>query len=127
MYALTKNVLPCTLALAAYLCGCAETSATYTQLNSPPRGLQPRRPDQIQVFSSGQPDRPHVDVGLISVQQGPADETPASLIDVLRRVAAERGCDALVLAPPSTTTKPTGIVLVQGTYSVFSGTCVVYR
>lgn len=113
--------------LAVCLSSCAETTVTYTQLNVLPNNLlKVRKPEQIQVFSSTAPDRPHLDVGLISVQEGEANETPASLIEVLRRSGAERGCDALLLAPPSSTTKPTGLTYFDNSYQVYSATCIVY-
>ena len=104
---------------------CAQTSTTYTELNAPPRPVQARTPDQVEIFSSGPPERPHVDVGLITAQEGLGEETPASLIDLLRRVAAERGCDAVVLAPPGSKTDQTDFVGVRS-YQVYSGTCLVY-
>jgi hypothetical protein len=115
------------LVLLVSLGGCAETELTYTPLNVPPHDLKARRPDQIQVFSSGPPERPHVDVGLISVQQGEGNETPASLIAILRQNGAERGCDALLLAPPGSTTTATGLTYFGGSYQVYSATCIVYR
>jgi hypothetical protein len=115
------------LLLLAGLSGCAETELTYTPLNVPPHDLKARRPDQIEVFSSGPPERPHVDVGLISVQQGEGNETPASLIAILRQSGAERGCDALLLAPSRSTTAATGPTYFGGSYQVYSATCIVYR
>ena len=115
------------LALALCLSGCAETAVTYTPLNGPRPEIKARQPDQLQVFSSAPPERPHMDIGLISVQEGDGDETPASLIEILRRTGAERGCDALVLAPPGTTTRPTGLSYANRSYQVYSATCIVYR
>jgi hypothetical protein len=115
------------LVLAVCLGGCATTSATYTALGAPPRDLHPRKPDEVAVFTTAAPARPHVDVGLIQIQEGLGNETPASLIGALRRIAADKGCDALVLASPSSTTRPTGLELVETSYKVYSGTCIVYR
>jgi hypothetical protein len=123
------SMQPClvasTLLLAACLAACADTSATYTGLNAPPRAVTPRSPDQVEVFSSVPPERPHVDIGLITVQEGDGDETPASLIALLRGAAADKGCDAVLLAPPSSRT---GALWFGGTrtYQVYSGTCLVY-
>lgn len=117
--------LRCALVLAGCLGGCASTSASYTPLNPSPRELKGRTPAQVEIFSSGPPDRPHVDVGLISVEQGDGDETPAGLIDILRGVAAEKGCDALMLAPPGSNTREDWLGTFRG-YQVYSGTCLVY-
>jgi hypothetical protein len=115
------------LFLSLWLGGCADTTLTYTPLNRPPHGLQARRAEQVPVFSSGPPERPHVDIGLISVEEGDGDETPASLIERLRQSGAERGCEALVLAAPGATTRPTGPTLVGSrSYQVYSATCIVY-
>jgi hypothetical protein len=118
------NLLRCALVVVAFLGGCADTSAAYTPLNVPPRPVQARTPDEVQVFSSAPPERPHVDVGLITVQEGDGDETPAALIGLLRQVAAERGCDAVVVAPPGS--KTAEAFFGMRSYQVFSGTCLVY-
>jgi hypothetical protein len=121
------------LVLAVCLGGCAETTVAYTPLNytplnQPPHDLKPRAPEQIQIFSSGAPERPHVDVGLLSVQEGSGGyETQASLIDALRQSAAAKGCDALMLMPPRTTRTPTDFPGPLDTvYQVYSATCIVY-
>jgi len=121
-----KNLIGCALVLVAFLGGCADTSAAYIPLNAPPRPVQARAPDQVELFSSAPPERPHVDVGLITVQEGDGDETPAALIGLLRQLAAERGCDAVVVAPPAS---KTGVLWLFGetrSYQVYSGTCLVY-
>lgn len=125
MPATLKNLLRSALVLVAFLGGCADTSAAYTPLNAPPRPVQARTPDQVELFSSAPPDRPHVDVRLLTAQEGDGDETPAALINVVRQVAAERGCDAVVVAPPGSKTAEW---LFGGTrsYQVYSGTCLVY-
>jgi hypothetical protein len=81
------------------------------------------------VFSSAPPERPHVDVGLITVEEGEiGGGTPAELIGMIRQAAAERGCDAVVLAPPgSKSESPSVFVDRTNSYRVYSGTCVVYR
>jgi hypothetical protein len=112
--------------LATGIGACATTSTTYTELNAPPRPLQARAPDQVEIFSSAPPGRAHVDVGLITVQEGEGNETPASMIDLVRRAAAEKGCDAVMLAPPSSTTDGNELVGVRS-HHVYSGTCLVYE
>jgi hypothetical protein len=120
--------LRCGLVVGIWISGCAETTVTYTPLNAPPHDPKARRPEEIQVFSSTPPERPHVDVGLISVQEGGGGyETPASLIWALRQSGAEKGCDALLLAAPSSTTRPTGLTYFDRSFQVYSATCIVYR
>jgi len=100
------------------------TSTTYTELNAPPRAMQARAPDQVEVFSSAPPERAHVDVGLITVQEGEGNETPASMVGLVRRAAAEKGCDAVVLAPPGSRTDPNDFPVRS--HQFYSGTCLVY-
>ena len=119
--------VPWGLVLFVGLAGCAETTLTYTPLNTPPHDLRPRAPEQLQIFSSA-PARPHVDVGLIFVQEGVSySETPETLVAALRGSAAARGCDALLLAPPTWTNRPTGLTYMDSSYQYYSGTCIVYR
>ena len=120
-----RNLLPYALLLATGLGGCAVTATTYTELNAPPRPMQAHAADQVEIFSSAPPERPHVDVGLITVQEGEGNETPASMVDLVRRAAAEKGCDAVVLAPPSSKTDQNEILGVES-HKVYSGTCLVY-
>jgi hypothetical protein len=44
-------------------------NAEFIPLNSPPRALTPRAPDQVEMFSAAMPSRPFVEVGTIEVQQ----------------------------------------------------------
>jgi hypothetical protein len=121
-----KNLLRRAPLLVALLAGCADTAAAYTPLNVPPRPVQARSPDEVELFSSAPPERPHVDVGLITVQEGDGDETPAALLGLLRQVAAERGCDAVVVAPPASKTAEQFPFGETRSYQVYSGTCLVY-
>jgi hypothetical protein len=114
------------MVLAVGLAGCAETTLTYTPLNTPPHDLRPRAPEQLQIFSSA-PARPHVDVGLIFVQEGLTySETPESLIAALRDSGAARGCDALLLAPPGVATTPTTPLAVGASSRLYTATCIAY-
>jgi hypothetical protein len=110
------------VALLVVISSCTTTSGSYTQLNPPPRKLSARPPEQVELFSSGPPQRPHVDVGLITIEEGSLDPaTPERLVGMLREVAGEHGCDAVVVAPPSSKSYN------DQSYKVYSGTCVVYR
>ena len=122
----TKISLRAALVLAACLAGCVTASQTFTPLNPLPRDLKAHRPDQVEVFSSAPPQRPHVDVGLITVEEGLADQTPTELISALRQIAADLGCDALVLAPPGSKAGP-DFFANPTSYKVYAGTCVAYR
>jgi hypothetical protein len=56
--------------------------------------LVPRDPAVVEVFASGPPARPHVDVAYLRVD---GYEPTAVLLDTLRASAAAHGCDALVI------------------------------
>jgi hypothetical protein len=61
---------------------------SYTPVNAPPHDLQPRVASEMEVFTSGAPARPHVDVGYFQAKQPLRD---------LRAEAASLGCDGLVI------------------------------
>jgi hypothetical protein len=115
------------LVFAAALSACTATTVNYSPLNPSPRALSPRPPATVEMFASGPPARPHVDIGIITVEEGDTGESsPEELLGLLRQDAARQGCDALVVAPPSSKTDSD---LFQNTHSrrVYSGACIVYR
>ncbi|WP_438023142.1 hypothetical protein [Sorangium sp. So ce233] len=60
--------------------------------------MQPRPLEDVDVFLS-RPDRPFQEVGLIEVQQDIANHAgPSALVNELRSVAAQRGCDGLLIS-----------------------------
>ena len=80
-------------------------------VNPAPHPMQPRTPDQVEIFTAGAPARPHVDVAVYrAVVSGPT--TNDDRIAKLRETAAQRGCDGLVLA---------------NTDAGWAGTCIVYK
>jgi hypothetical protein len=93
--------------------GCATTQDSYVALNTSPRQLAVRSPEQVGLFASSAPERPHVDVGLIIIERADPRTTPEELLGALRAMAAQRGCDAVVIGSTSSRS--------------CSGTCVVYR
>jgi len=85
-------------AVAAPLAGCG-TFTDFTPINSPPHELTGRPASQVQVFASGPPRRPYVDVAVIQVEQthGLNEQGAQLRIDSIRARAAALGCDAVVL------------------------------
>jgi hypothetical protein len=82
----------------AVLLACG-TRVTYTQLNTPPAQMVPRHAAGVQVFTTGAPQQPFVEVGLLEAQQESAysqDRQP-QILDKLRQRAAEVGCDGIIL------------------------------
>jgi hypothetical protein len=86
-----------------------------TQLNAPPRPLGARDATTVEVFSSGPPQRSHVDVALI-VAEGDALFTLQRYVSEIRDHAAALGCDAVVFDSAA---------LVKGTTSM-KATCIAY-
>jgi hypothetical protein len=115
------------LVVATLLSGCTATTVNYSALNPSPRALSPRAPASIEVFASGPPARPHVDIGMITVEEGDMGESsPDELLALLRQNAARQGCDALVVSPPSSKTESDFLAYTHSR-RIYSGTCVVYR
>jgi hypothetical protein len=125
---MTTRSLALQLLGAAALAGCTATTVNYSPINPAPRALAPRPAGTVEMFSSTPPDRPHVDVGIITVEEGDVEEESPQMIllGLLRENAARQGCDGLVVAPPSS--KAVSDVLAYAhSRRVYSGTCVVYR
>jgi hypothetical protein len=118
----------CALLTLLVGCGCSVTTANFTPLNAAPHELAARSPEQVEVYSSAPPDRPHVDIGLVVVEEGEVGaNTPAELIWLLRQTAAQRGCDAIVLSPPGSKSETPLLSDYTHSFKVYSATCVVYR
>jgi len=89
-------------ALAALLAVAACGATTrFVATNPSPRPLAPRPAASVQVFTSGQPTIPYVEVGLLQGRQGGpivtgADALPA-IVSRMRADAAAIGCDALIV------------------------------
>jgi hypothetical protein len=84
--------------LGASLGGCG-TFVDFTPINDPPHPLEPRSSASVEVFSSGPPARPHVDVALVEVEQTHSlnEQGTGLMIQRMREQAAAIGCDAIVL------------------------------
>ena len=85
--------------IALLTCGCSTTGGTFTQINCRGRCRFDLH-NRWRSFSSSPPERAHVDYGVISIEQGQiGPRTPDELLGMLRQMAAQYGCDAVVLAP----------------------------
>jgi hypothetical protein len=83
------------VAAAIAIAGCG-VSAQHSWLNSPPRPMVPRAPETIDVYASGPPSLPYIDMAII--EAGEYDFGTSTLHDVvsaLRTQAARLGCDAI--------------------------------
>ena len=115
------------LLLALLICGCG-TSVSYTPLRAYPRG--PRRsPEAVDVYVSGPPTEPHIDVGILEAEQ----ESDLSLdgtqemLAALRKAAARAGCDALFVKGIGSNAQA-GLLITDHPSSVktITGTCIRY-
>lgn len=80
------------------LVGCG-TSIRTTTINASPRPLAPRDPATVELFTSGAPPRPHVDVALFEAEESSSfsvEGTP-EMLGHLRTRGARLGCDAVVI------------------------------
>ncbi|AUX42125.1 uncharacterized protein SOCE26_035520 [Sorangium cellulosum] len=83
------------LGLAA---GCGGIRSSYVPTAGSPRPMRPKPPEDVEVFLS-KPDRSAQEVGMLEVQQDVGnDADPNALMNELRRVAAERGCDGVLVS-----------------------------
>jgi hypothetical protein len=85
-------------ALSGLVFGCGVT-VNYHRLNPSPTDMAPRAGDTVAVYTTTRPPYPYVDVGMLEVRQESYYST-ASESDVfaaLRREAARRGCDGLIV------------------------------
>jgi hypothetical protein len=83
-------------ATAAIMAGACGVSAQHSWLNKPPRPMVPRPAETVDVYASGPPSAPHVDVAII--EAGEYDFGSSTLNDVvtaLRAQAARLGCDVI--------------------------------
>lgn len=86
-------------ALALVIAAGCGTSIKETVINQPPRPMAARPPETVEMFTSGAPARPHVDVAFIEAEEASSlstDDTP-DMLRKLRKRGAERGCDAIVI------------------------------
>ena len=121
-------LLVTTLALAA--CG---TSIRETVINTPPRQMAPRPIESVEMFTSGAPARPHVDVAFLEAEEASSLSTSEThdMLNALRKRGAERGCDAIVVGglssrDPSLNDTETWLVdRPKGRKGIYA-TCIVY-
>lgn len=109
------------LALLSSLCACG-TAIRQTPVNSPPIPMAPRAAAAVEVFTSGAPARPHVDVALLEAQPESAfsGSVNAEVIEQLRQRAGELGCDGLVLMTIQDSAR------FRIPHAELTATCIVY-
>ena len=116
-----RSLLPVILLAAA--CG---TTTRFIATNPAPRPMAPRPAESVAVFTTGHPDVPYVEVGIIQGRQSSSlsfDEMPG-IIAAMRQDAAKAGCDAVIINGASD--KVVGGREGTDTLEGFWGACVVY-
>jgi hypothetical protein len=99
--------------------GCAP-SIQETRINAPPASssMTSRPAAAVEMFTSGPPERGHVDVALLEVKPSMGnDDSTGGLLGQLRTRAGQMGCDGLVIG---------GLQATKRDGELINGTCIVY-
>ena len=117
------------LLIALLSAGCG-TTISATTINPAPRQLRPRPADTVEIFSSGPPRRPYIDVAFLEAEQETGfsvDNTP-EFIAQLRERAAQMGCDGVVLGGTTHAADVVASVAIDASASKkgITATCIVY-
>jgi hypothetical protein len=124
---LGRSLLVAALA-GSFLVACGPTIST-TPLNPSPRPFTPRNPMAVEIYTTGLPQRPYVEVAALSAKGGNAEEH----VPAMREEAGKMGCDALVFTtmPRDATATgynwKTGGVTSTSANSGSTATCVVWN
>jgi hypothetical protein len=116
-------------ALAGALLVACGPSISVTPLNPSPRPFTPRNPMAVEIYTTGLPQRPYVEVAALSAKGGKAEEH----VPAMREEAGKMGCDALVFTtmPRDATATgynwKTGGVTSTSANSGSTATCVVWN
>lgn len=125
-----RNLSLALLLASTAACG---TSIRTTAVNPAPYPMSPRPPATVELFTSGAPARPHVDVALIEAEESSSFSThgTAEMLGKLRERGAEMGCDAVVIGgmssrDPGLADTETWLVDNPKSRKGVFATCVVY-
>jgi hypothetical protein len=119
------------LVLAIVLASAGCVNVDYVATNTPPHAMRPRPASQVEVFQTGIPSRPYVEVGYLEVQAQTND--PEFLIDQLREEAGERGCEGIVFIANNDSTSThatitgTGAAVRTTKNKGYRAVCIAYR
>jgi hypothetical protein len=112
--------------------GCG-TTVHATAINPAPRPMSPRPAASVELFTSGAPQRPHVDVAFLEAEESSSFSTHRTpqMLNKLRERGAQMGCDAIVVGglssrdPGLNDTETWLVDNPKGRKGVYA-TCIVY-
>lgn len=122
----------CSVACVVLAAACG-TTIHETTLNPSPYPLRSRPPAMVELYTSGAPARPHVDVALLEAEEASGfstDRTP-EMLTKLRERGGQMGCDAIVVGGMSSRDPGVGdaeswlVDHPKGRKGVYA-TCIVY-
>lgn len=124
--------MPKLLAVLLLAAGCG-TSIHATTLNPSPVPMQARPAYAVELYTSGAPHRPHVDIALLEAEESSSfslDKT-AEMLGKLRERAGAMGCDGIVIGgmssrDPGLRDKESWLVENPKGRKGIYGTCIVY-
>lgn len=119
---LATSILALLAPLFASACG---TQIHYIQTNTADAPTHPRQARQVEIYTTGAPNRAYTEVGYFEAEEGTYGGFEDTLND-LRADAARRGCDALVVEGTSTATDYDPWVGMRTERRVHA-TCIVYE
>lgn len=106
--------------------GCG-TSLNYIPTAERPHTLHVHQPEQVEIFMTGKPDRPFVEIGLIeSLQEEHSQDDSRAIIAKMRAFAGQRGCDGLVIFSGNDSVVGAGGHSSVNTLKGYRGSCLVY-
>jgi len=114
-YRIVRHIILSTL----FISGCAP-QIEYIPTAPAPRPLTPRRSDEVETYFVTPPIRRHTDLGLIQVFPGSGILSAKEMIETLRRVAGERGCDAVVVTAIDTRGLKDSPAWVEGSCEIYT-------
>lgn len=102
--------------LSFLLSACAGPTINVARLSGENYSSVP--PEQIEVVATGSLKRPHKEIGIIDVEEGPGSQTYDEMIQALRVRAGAMGADAVLI---DTSTKNQGMMPIGGMWVAVSG------
>ena len=113
------------LLLALSAAACATPPVAFWQVKDSPRPLTPRAAKDVEVFDGLQPEKPHVEIATLRVEDDTLRLSPdVNPVVLFRNEAARRGCDAVVMKPTRVT--PLLRVFSDAVRLEHRGACIVY-